>query len=887
MIGIALFAALMIAEIVRFFKNDEYFDGIMMLARPVVLFLSALLCGGTFWGSLCFGVGGGFIGLVVSFLLTEYFGDFASGETYTPSDDESDDGDGENEEDKFGGKGKTGEEDKSGQKGKTGEEDKSGQKGKTGEEDKSGKKCESDKGKKTDEKKKSDDQNKGKKEPAPPAKPVYRSDIFEISGTRLIKCKEYHDYIRIPQGITVIAEKAFCNHTWLRGVIFPDTLKTIEAYAFRNCAQIEELNFPEGLEAIGKGAFFHCRSIKKVRFPKSLKYLDGIAFSDCTELTAVSFAEGCEAVVDRGFINCHKLLEYTIPATVNLEEVSYTTFFPKYDERITVRCYAGSRAFFEAKRVGATCVFLDGKEYDASGDFVIEEGVLKKYTGNNAEVIIPEGTKAIYRNAFRANEHIIRVEIPDSVATIGSGAFELCGDLRYVRLPSGLRHIPAQCFNSCYDLAWITLPKTITTIRKGAFRFSGLVAVQLPEGIKSIQNEAFAYCSKLYSLDIPASAYVIDEIAYDSPCVTIIAKPDSAAARYAQEKGISVRSPDSDLRTGRVLRSEELPGGVRRTCYETLDPDSKRVYVQVLMALMRMDRQYDFWGICFEKINLGQIATALETDWPEIFWVDWSIGVAFNIHSVSYSITKEQRDQIQQQIDTLVKPFVESIPPDLGDYEKAKRVYEWLASVMEYDRAGLLEQKECRFDSVTNDDLRNIYGAFVKKKAVCVGYAKAYAYTLHAMGIECTVRYSMTHAWACAKLEGNYYHIDVTWGDKKVLDYSYFGLTDDEMHELQNSLDPQTEYIVCNATRCNYYAKEWLYPQKVDKEDLLYDIGEYIAVHRCEEVKIKFPDMLMRERAMACLEEDGTLRWLARKLGFNTAYATKNSDKRLITVRFI
>lgn len=56
-------------------------------------------------------------------------------------------------------------------------------------------------------------------------------------------------------------------------------------------------------------------------------------------------------------------------------------------------------------------------------DFIIENGVLKEYVGDDEAVIIPEGVVQIGKEAFSGREDIVSVTIPDGVTSIGEKAF--------------------------------------------------------------------------------------------------------------------------------------------------------------------------------------------------------------------------------------------------------------------------------------------------------------------------------------------------------------------------------------------------------------------------------------------------------------------------------
>ena len=56
-------------------------------------------------------------------------------------------------------------------------------------------------------------------------------------------------------------------------------------------------------------------------------------------------------------------------------------------------------------------------------DFVIENGVLKKYKGQGGDVVIPEGVTSIGFWAFSDCSSLASVVIPEGVTSIGAAAF--------------------------------------------------------------------------------------------------------------------------------------------------------------------------------------------------------------------------------------------------------------------------------------------------------------------------------------------------------------------------------------------------------------------------------------------------------------------------------
>lgn len=84
-----------------------------------------------------------------------------------------------------------------------------------------------------------------------------------------------------------------------------------------------------------------------------------------------------------------------------------------------------------------------------ASDFIIEDGVLKKYVGPGGDVVIPEGVTSIADHAFFHCRPLDRIVIPDSVTNIGSFAFDHFKLLQITDitiLPPGDQRCAAVCF---------------------------------------------------------------------------------------------------------------------------------------------------------------------------------------------------------------------------------------------------------------------------------------------------------------------------------------------------------------------------------------------------------------------------------------------------------
>ncbi|WP_026658654.1 leucine-rich repeat protein [Butyrivibrio sp. AC2005] len=111
----------------------------------------------------------------------------------------------------------------------------------------------------------------------------------------------------------------------------------------------------------------------------------------------------------------------------------------------------------------------------------------------------------------------------------------------------------------------------------------------------------------------------------------------------------------------------------------------------------------------------------------------------------------------------------------MSDSEKAKYFHDYLVNNVSY------------IETANNKQIA--YGALIEKKAVCEGYARAYALLCHMGGVENVLQYGhamgIDHAWNIVKLQDNqWYEVDCTWdddGDGNPPAYEFFLITNQEM----------------------------------------------------------------------------------------------------------
>lgn len=102
-------------------------------------------------------------------------------------------------------------------------------------------------------------------------------------------------------------------------------------------------------------------------------------------------------------------------------------------------------------------------------EFKIEEDMIMEYYGNGGNVVIPDGIKDIFFQAFYEIDNITSLTIPGSIIDITPFVFEHCSSLKEVILKHGIKVIGVNSFNYCNNIEIVKLPLSIERIQQGAF----------------------------------------------------------------------------------------------------------------------------------------------------------------------------------------------------------------------------------------------------------------------------------------------------------------------------------------------------------------------------------------------------------------------------------
>ena len=210
---------------------------------------------------------------------------------------------------------------------------------------------------------------------------------------------------------------------------------------------------------------------------------------------------------------------------------------------------------------------------------------------------------------------------------------------------------------------------------------------------------------------------------------------------------------------------------------------------------------------------------------PELFWLTGGAEAETVTRDDDQTLTFKPEfadhpyplETMASALDSAVKSYVVECPGG-SDYDKALWVHDRLIRNTKYDADVLFYARsgtDPHFDYAYT-----AYGALVRHKAVCAGYARAFQLIMNRFGIECgyisgkavnSKGETEDHAWNYIKVDDQYYFVDVTWDDPVSEDYTdtahlshdYFFLSTEDMG--RDHFPDEDQFIpYCPETRSPY-----------------------------------------------------------------------------------
>lgn len=309
-----------------------------------------------------------------------------------------------------------------------------------------------------------------------------------------------------------------------------------------------------------------------------------------------------------------------------------------------------------------------------------------------------------------------------------------------------------------------------------------------------------------------------------------------------------------------------VESGVEEYYYDHLSEELHEAYREIYVHLMKNEDSGsfmtsitvdDFWTVYY----------AVLADHPEIFWIGTSAQVeesALTGKVVTYdfevTVPMESRASMRESLENAADECILQISPEASTYEKIKYVYEYLIRMVEYNSG--------------SQDSQNIQSALLYHSSVCAGYSKAFEYILHRMGLFCTyitgkIQGGGDHGWNMVRIDGEYYYVDVTWGDPvfanqmdgagtdDVINYNYLCCTESDLFKTHVPGD-SVELPSCTSDAYNYYKLNGYYYEYFDW-DTIYSALMNSVWNGESSIVMKFGSLDAYETAKYEIFDDGLL----------------------------
>ena len=253
--------------------------------------------------------------------------------------------------------------------------------------------------------------------------------------------------VKIPDNVTKIGDSAFINcanltkidvtagnkyYSSANGVLFDKNKSEIICYP----AGIKNVGYsiPDGVTVIRDRAFNKCISLNSITIPKSVQDIETYSFFGCTSLEAINVAASNKNYADVNGILFSKDKTKIVCYPANKKNMSYSI-------PVSVKV-VGVAAFRD-------CIYLKGITIPDSVTN-IEHHAFSNCKSLKS-ITIPDSITAIEMATFIDCASLTGVKIPDSVTSIGWGAFSNCKSLTKITIPAGVKTIADKALGYCYD----------------------------------------------------------------------------------------------------------------------------------------------------------------------------------------------------------------------------------------------------------------------------------------------------------------------------------------------------------------------------------------------------------------------------------------------------
>ena len=287
------------------------------------------------------------------------------------------------------------------------------------------------------------------------------------------------------------------------GVVY--TVTSLADSGFFSCSNLTGLNLPETITSVEQYAFSRSAAFVSINVSEENKYYcseDGVLFNkDKTEL--VQYPAG-------------RIGEYTVPSSVQvIEEYAFLySRLSKVTLQEGLRVIKG-RAFLNSN---LTEIILP-ESLSLIGEYAFQ------LCSNLVAINILAGVEEIGHLAFGQCKSLLDINVAEE-----NKHYSSVDGVLFNKDKSTLIQYPAGKSGS------YIIPNTVTTIAQGVFINSKLTEITIPESVTNIVHLAFGYCNNLNKIiDLCSEPQIIDEYVFDGvPTDATVYVPKGCKEAYSQ-----------------------------------------------------------------------------------------------------------------------------------------------------------------------------------------------------------------------------------------------------------------------------------------------------------------------------------------------------------------
>ena len=277
------------------------------------------------------------------------------------------------------------------------------------------------------------------------------------------------------------------SYKYVKKIIIPDTVKTINDYAFDTCYNVTEIEIPASVTKIGNYAFEGCASLTSPKISESggdMTIGDG-AFIGCSKIENITLPDRVTSIGSGCFAGCSNLKTIELSKNINTLQtlLSSSTITPTNSSG-GKDDYGAEVGFFEKcsslesivipdsvenldektfKSCDALSEITIGAGIEALGAINLESTALKKidvseenpaYSSKDG-ILFDKTQERIIR--YPVSCGAVKYRIPATVNVVDKNAFAGSKYLNYVVFPEGVSVIPQNTFNNCKSLKKIMI----------------------------------------------------------------------------------------------------------------------------------------------------------------------------------------------------------------------------------------------------------------------------------------------------------------------------------------------------------------------------------------------------------------------------------------------